>query len=546
MFLLRPRPFPDESISSWRQRTGFANGFWRFPSPRGNRHSTDPDRLPSQDEQQWLSNQCGISPQTISALSLEARLAQFQIRDVFTPRLRWVLTLGQHSESGPMFCPECLRTDELPYFRAHWRYAFLTECPVHQSPLLDKCPHCDQLIWPAAVKSLARQKPWRNLTDCPYCQFDLKSSQVKTDGSASVSNRLWAMLSNNEVAGEFRSIPTLPAFFDGLWVLSQLLLRRSGQPVLQKISMGFDNPPKQPKSGPELIEGLAAAQRRKIVAGAYWLMEKWPERFLSIATAVGITKATFIPTSATNPSWLTDTLDAELARHNKRITTGDVSQAIENLKNEGRTASKKAVRQQLKVSESKVIDSVLSRRNHARPDELMILIRKFEHRLAITSTSRDQKATLLRDYLIFILSVLEQCPIDEVCTLSAKDVENLLFGATTTSQNTVEIEKSLIVRAKALNSEYATDVRPKFIKRDSPPGRWFIGREGKEFAGHTLRERIAKLMRKDFAEDIWHSCDAFVHALGTPPLGRRVQRRQRTFTDEQDCNFLSSLPKSPT
>lgn len=535
MFLLRPRPFPDESISSWRQRTGFANGFWRFPSPSGNRSSTDPDRLPSQDEQQWLSSQCGISPQTISQLSLEARLSQFQLRDVFTPRLRWVLTLGQHSESGPMFCPECLRTDGQPYFRAHWRYAFLTECPVHQSALLDKCTHCGQLIWPAAVKSLARQKPWRSLTDCPHCQFDLKSAQVKTDDSTSVSNRLWVMLSNNEIADEFRSIATLPDFFDGLWVLSQLLLRRSGQPVLQQIPVGFDNAPKQPKSGPELIEALAAAQRRKIVAGAYWLMEKWPERFLSIATAAGITKATFIPTSATNPSWLTDTLDAELARHNKHITTGDVNQVIKKLKNEGRTASKKAVRQQLEVSESKVIDSVLSRRNHARPDELMTLIRKFEHRLAVVSTSRDQKATLLRDYLIFILSVLGQCPVEKICALSANDVEKLLSGNTIASPSSLEIEKSIKIRAKALSSEYTTDVRPKFLESDSPPGQWFIGREGKEFAGHTLRERIAKLMRRDFSEDLWHSCDAFVYVLGTAPLGRRLQRRLRTFTDIKDC-----------
>ena len=435
--------------------------------------------------------------------------------------------LGQHSESGPMFCPECLATDERPYFRAHWRYAFLTECPVHHSPLLDRCPHCDQRIWPTPIKSLAKQKPWRSLTDCPYCQFDLKSApQVKTDRIVSVSNQLWGMLSNNEVGQEFPSVPTLPAFFDGLWVLSQLLLRRSGQPVLHQIPLQFDSEPRQPRAGAELIEELVSSQRMRIVAGAYWLMEQWPERFLSIATVAGITKATFIPTSATNPSWLTETIEAELARHNRNITTGDVAQAINSLKDEGRTVSKKAVRHRLAVSESKAIDSVLSRRNHARPDELMTLIRKFEHRLAVVSPSRDQKATLLRDYLIFILSILGQCSIDEICALSANDVEKLLSEPAISPQNSLEIEKSLKIRAKALSSEYASDVRPKFLESDSPPGRWFIGREGKEFAGHTLRERIAKLMRNGFAEDLWHSCDAFIYALGTPPLGRRLQRRQ--------------------
>jgi hypothetical protein len=335
------------------------------------------------------------------------------------------------------------------------------------------------------------------------------------------------MLSNNEVTQEFRNIPTIPAFFDGLWVLSQLLLRRSGQPVLHLIPSEFDDEPRQPRTRPELVEELASSQRRKIIAGAYWLMEQWPERFLSIAKAAGITKATFIPTSATNPSWLTETLDDELARHNKHITTNDVSQAIKKLRDEGRNVSKKAVRSQLEVSESKVIDSVLSRRNHARPDELMTLVRKFEHRLVVVSPSRDQKATLLRDYLIFILSVLKQCPIDEVCTLSAIDVEQLI--STPSVQNSIheELEKSLKVRAKALNSEYRADIRPRFFNSQSPSNQWFLGREGSGFAGHTLRERIAKLMQKDFAEDLWHSCEVFVHSLGTPPLGRRLLRRRQ-------------------
>ncbi len=200
--------------------------------------------------------------------------------------------------------------------------------------------------------------------------------------------------------------------------------RRSGQPVLHLIPSKFDDGPRQPRTGPELIEGLASSQRRKIVAGAYWLMEQWPDRFLGIAKAAGVTKATFIPTSAANPSWLTDTLDAELARHNKHITTSDVSHAIESLRDEGRNVSKKAVRHRLEVSESKVIDSVLSRRNHARPDELMTLVRKFEHRLAVISPSRDQKATLLRDYLLFILSVLKQCPIDEICSCQPMTLKN--------------------------------------------------------------------------------------------------------------------------
>lgn len=534
MFLLRPRPYPDESISSWRQRTGFANGFWKFPASSGNRSLADPDRLPSLEEQQWLSDQCGIAPAIISDLSLEARLAQFQKRDIFSPRLRWVLMLGPNSESGPMFCPECLRADERPYFRAHWRYAFLTECPVHQTPLLDRCPSCGRSIWPSTIKSLSRHSPWRNMTECPHCQFDLTKAQIQTKVNGSISCLLWEILSKNEVTHTFTITSSIPSFFDGLWVLSQFLLRRTGQRVLQQIPFEFDEEPRVATSAPEVIEGLGLFRRRRIVASAYWLMDEWPERFLSVVATAGITKATFIPTSSINPSWLTEILDAKLARHNKIITTRDVYQAMKILEEKGEAVSKKAVRRLLEVSESKTIDSVLSRRNHARPDELMALVRKFEQRMAIVSKSRDQRATLIRDYLIFILSVLAQRSIDNICTLSDNDVKKLISDAVIASQTNVEIEMVLKARAKELNSNYSNDVRPKFLKIESPPGRWFIGREGKEFAGHTLRERVAKLMRNDFAEDLWNSCDAFIFSLGEPPLGRRAFRQKFSPINSSD------------
>jgi len=518
MFLLRPRPLPDESLSSWRQRLGFANGFWRFPLPPGRRSLADPDRLPNLQEQCWLSEHCGIDQSELAELSLEARLGPYQTTPVFSPRLRWALPIGDkrlQPQSGPMFCPDCFRTDETPFFRVYWRYAFLTECPVHHTPLLDKCPECQMPVWPTNLKLLTREKPWHSFTSCPICGFNLKKSPPQPPSGVSTNDTLWKMVASNTVAPEFPHIKSLPSFFDGLWSLCQLLLRGSNNSVLTYFPTELGAPPTF-EIDVAVIESLDVQLRRQLLVRAFWLMEDWPNRFLTITKRAGISKYIFSPTAAVNPPWLTKTVNEHLALRNRDITLNDVRMAINNLQDKQKPISKRAIRHLLEVSESKAIDSVLSRRNHANVDELMTLLRKFESQLAIVSDSRDQKATLLRDYLIFILSILKQSSIEDICTLSAGEVEQLIAEPFKTEPTKLEMEMVLKGRARSLNVEYGSHTRPKLLNGRPPSCCWFIGREGKIFAGHSLRERIAKLMRKNFSEDLWHSCDVFIHTLGYP------------------------------
>lgn len=517
MFLVRPRPFSDESLSSWRQRLGFANGFWRFPQPTGSRSQTDPDRLPSIEEQRWISEQCGIDQAKLAALCLEATLASFQTRSVFSPRLRWLLAIGEKqrpSLCGPMFCPECLRTDQVPYFRVHWRYAFLTECPEHHVPFLNACPGCGGPIWPASLKYLTKQKPWQAISTCPLCEFDLKAASTEAKTQVTVSSRLWEMASAGTVLEEYAHIQSQPSFFDGLWVFCQLLLRSSNRKLLAFIPNYMNAVPSPNKVGPELVEGLSLNERRETITAAYWLLADWPNRFLSVSEKGGLSKAAFLPTAAVNPPWLTDLIDEHLTLHRTGITKGEVVQAINTLQSEGITVSKSSVRRFLGVSESNAINAELSRREHARVDELMTLLRKFEHQLSKASNSRDQRSTLLRDYLIFILSVLRHESVSKTCQLGTCDVMETLRQATPTDCLNSSVEQLLRSRANVLNIEYGAYVRPKLLKdRDDHPN-WFISRQGLSFAGHTLRERIAKIMREDFSEDLWHSCDVFINTLG--------------------------------
>lgn len=47
-----------------------------------------------------------------------------------------------HEWFGMQFCPECLATDPIPYFRKHWRLAMFTFCPRHNVQLYEACPGC--------------------------------------------------------------------------------------------------------------------------------------------------------------------------------------------------------------------------------------------------------------------------------------------------------------------------------------------------------------------------------------------------------------------
>ena len=60
MFLMTPRPEPEESLSSWRQRFGMANGFRLFPLAPGELRRSDPDVAPSDSTLEWLSQTHGV------------------------------------------------------------------------------------------------------------------------------------------------------------------------------------------------------------------------------------------------------------------------------------------------------------------------------------------------------------------------------------------------------------------------------------------------------------------------------------------------------
>lgn len=528
MFIVRPRPLPNESLSSWRQRSGAENGFLRFPMPSTARSSADPDRSPNAQEQIWLADNFALPLEELPPLFLETRLAAIQKRDMFSPKLRWATVFGakaRPSAHGPTCCPACLRNDPIPYFRIQWRYAFLTDCPIHGTELIDCCPRCNQPLWPVAMFQLPEQKRWDGPSICPTCSFDLRLTEDKITSVRSSSAALWESMCANRVPEEFNHIQHLADWFDGIWVLSQMALRKNCQPVLSQLPTellgALEN---RPVSAP-LIETIPLAARRSIINIAIWLMGDWPSRFVDVARRSGISRTHFSPTAAVNPDWLNVCINQHLALHKRTVTSSQVSQAIDSLKDSGHPLTKSAVRDLLGVVESKAVDDVLSRREHARYDELLTLLRKFEKLIAGAPDSRDQRATAIRDYLITLLTILCQSDVEDICDMEMSAVDRAL--TTPIGEATEDDASTMLIRTRTaeINHLYETVVRPRFINPDNKSSHWFLGRLGENLAGHTVRARISAMMKNGFPVDLWKSVDVFRYVLGKPPFGRRILRR---------------------
>jgi len=161
-------PQPDELLSSWVHRVGFANGiaarsFGRVLGFSGGMWSPSLDMNFQADAVSVLSAHTGVSLPRLSAMTLKG-----------SPLKRLLLPLrddGRRCGSAWLqFCPQCLTKDAQPYFRRQWRLATRISCPHHRCGLRDRCPSCRSRIAPFDQVALIPQHY------CARCGFDLRNA----------------------------------------------------------------------------------------------------------------------------------------------------------------------------------------------------------------------------------------------------------------------------------------------------------------------------------------------------------------------------------
>lgn len=157
-----PDQFEDESISSWFTRTTKMNCAGTL--------ETFHELMKKQILFEHIETVTSVKCNLIKSLEPYVNINRL-IKHEYNPQ-----ALMKHFflviYSTPKYCPFCLKTDNIPYFRFIWQLPFVTVCPNHHILLLTTCPSCQSRIqyW---------RTEWnRPIYCCNNCQYDLRENYV--------------------------------------------------------------------------------------------------------------------------------------------------------------------------------------------------------------------------------------------------------------------------------------------------------------------------------------------------------------------------------
>jgi transposase InsO family protein len=186
---VRPRPLPDELLSSWLVRLAHSHGLktqtfchliFGGALQVWNR---DIDRLAPSWLLQELQRRTGTSYEDVSKTTLrvyENRLyRKFRTAGV----LPWILNLQMYHRKragfGLQFCSLCLRNDHVPYFRKLWRVALSTVCPNSRKFASRPLPELSRIYRFLHRTDMRGQIINGQLIGCCHaCGFELADSHV--------------------------------------------------------------------------------------------------------------------------------------------------------------------------------------------------------------------------------------------------------------------------------------------------------------------------------------------------------------------------------
>lgn len=148
---------PDELLSSWLVRLAFANGVHPLTLtdviwPKWRVWMLDLDRGVAPERECQATEFLGVASDVWQAATL--RDIAYQVSGGLPSRpgvWPWVLAIGARNRrrsGGLQYCPECLATDSIPYFRLRWRLAWHIACETHRVYLRDDCPVCASPLEP--------------------------------------------------------------------------------------------------------------------------------------------------------------------------------------------------------------------------------------------------------------------------------------------------------------------------------------------------------------------------------------------------------------
>lgn len=294
---VRP-PKPGELFSSWLVRTAHQHGlkihsFTKILWPEVEFWNRDIDFNPNFSVLKSLSEiTCASIEQILETTLRSYQDILYQAKTNSTSCAHWILPMSKYHRfihnKAILFCPECLSKDrEDPFFRKTWRLAFSTCCPECNIQLLDQCPECGKPIMffrnELGKKTSQSDRP---ISFCYNCGFNLTTSEriVASAQELSIQQRLYSIMKEGYCSNVIYPI----LFFDVLHFLVKLLagnltLSQNIRDVITEktycnlIDFSFERRIR--------FEALPLHVRRLVITMAFWLLDDWPHRFISVFTS---------------------------------------------------------------------------------------------------------------------------------------------------------------------------------------------------------------------------------------------------------------------
>lgn len=357
-----PKPKEGELLSSWLVRLAAAGGMTAIEFCESTLSIKKPnlrliDRSPEDHLLEAISEGTGVPVDRIRGTSLSTEdgyvFSQTGKGETFwlVPALTVNSKINRFTIGMP-FCPTCLDTDEIPYYRKHWHYAFHPICSIHQTPLRNECPHCNRPyshMQPVARREVDLTMPIRS---CWSCSSNV-GAITPTPLWGGVLLELTLSIQNNMLNGIHEGGFDMPSFghvnsrfyLDTMHsILNSLTIGNNASDRMKYIGdiMGINY--SAHRALPKLferhnIEHKQAENRAILLCLANWLMEEWPTRLVAYSEKFKLNLRSLFSSIDTS-YWLATTLISSLQ---PRATDARSNEEVENATRLLRTCVKRPV-----------------------------------------------------------------------------------------------------------------------------------------------------------------------------------------------------------
>lgn len=314
---IRPRPGHGEVLSSWLSRIAAdyqlsLRRFRKIALMQDPWTRTDIDLIEHPSFFEKLTGVTAVATDELYRMSYVGDEGLVHSRTVLGT-LEWIAPLttvgGSWRQSSIPFCPACLATDDIPFYRKRWRYAFAPLCEKH-GLLTNSCPACGHpySYEHSSMSNGVRLSP--GVVDrCRRCYRRFSSMAAPSvhedvlEAACSAQRQLLSALDTGWVQLTASEFVHICMYLRGIHDLAMMLINPTHGEAISRWVYGQSALPGAPVRVKGSLEARSAGERAMVLAQATWLVHEWPSRLVAMITDLGPLHGV-LPPIAQRPAWM--------------------------------------------------------------------------------------------------------------------------------------------------------------------------------------------------------------------------------------------------